>query len=387
VFKKAVTSKGVSKELRKLASNPKVLVSTAVLSLKGGSRALRSVMSGNSNMRFSPATMIGMIAYVEWELKCGKAHDGLGGDLVKLECGKYGLKGANNRSAVNTIYKNAFLDVADGKLEEEKHDDFTVYSGRGHGALFHLSQVAFFQIMHRTANGDPIKEIEASRWIYFYPKDDKVDEFIEKASLDKSELEKVTPYSYNRKLETAGKKERWIELKSYSGVDKGANRHLTRYSKSDIDIWTVTKKDNEAKHSSLHKQFTLDRAGATVAHAWRPTENDKSEYTRVDVASDFEWRWQQFQPRKKGPPTVGYSLDVLSTKTKSIVNVFSRKVAKNGSFPDMVEANLGATTRTTSPYVNAKRYIKEAGMKDLLTKLITLQFGDATDALAEEFAE
>jgi hypothetical protein len=53
----------------------------------------------------------------------------------------------------------------------------------------------------------------------------------------------------------------------------------------------------------------------------------------------------------------------------------------------MVEANLGATTRTTSPYVNAKSYIKEAGMKDLLTKLITLQFGDATDALAEEFAE
>ena len=388
-FVKEVREKGVTAEARRLVSNPKVLTTTAVLHLRAGERALKSVLTGKSNMRFSPATLFGMIAYIEWEMQCGNAIDGIEGNADELGCDGKGIVGDRNRSAVNTLYSLAFMDVAKGNFKEEKHDDapftYSTTTGRGHGALFHLSQVAYYQMQYRFANGDPIKEIEGSRWVYFYKNSDQLDTQEELDESSKSVMQSLT-FGYNRRvdliLDVKGQ-EQWIELKSYSGDNKDSRRHLTKYAGNSISPWTIVKKDKEAGKSGLHKQFTIDRAAATVGHAWRPLDDRPSNYTRVDLQSNFKWRFQKFSPRKKNSNNrgMGYSLDVKSTKQKSIRNIFKTQLEQVSGFPSMVNTNWGAGS------VVAGSYIEEANIATLLNDLITNGFGDAADALAEEYIE
>ncbi|WP_411745925.1 hypothetical protein [Reinekea sp.] len=387
-FNKALRDKGVTAEVRRLASNPKVLVSTAVLSLKGGSRAIKSVMTGKSNMRFAPATMMGMIAYVEWELKCGKALDGRGGDATELECGGKGIRTEHNRDAVNTLYKRGFSGVVGGKFKEEEHNDppnYTVFHGGGHGALFHLSQVAYYQLQYRAGVGNPIKQIEGSRWVYFYENEDGKDEQSDKDDSSKTVMNDLTAFGYNRwidivlEVETAlGKKEQWIELKSYAGKNEDSKRHLP---KSNLKEWEIAKPKVKAGSAGMHKQFSIDRAAATVGHAWRPIEGRPADFTRVDVINDPRWRFQKFAPRKKAPSNkgMGYSLDITSTKKGSVRSIFKNKLGNVTSFPEMVKTNWG----NTAPVAGS--YLEEASMATLLKDLIKYGFGEAADAAAEEY--
>ncbi|MEJ2046012.1 MAG: hypothetical protein P8X74_17580 [Reinekea sp.] len=107
----------------------------------------------------------------------------------------------------------------------------------------------------------------------------------------------------------------------------------------------------------------------------------KSNYTRVDVVSSFKWRFQTFQPRKKALTNkgMGYSLDVKSTKEKSIRNIFKTKLATVTGFPKMVGTNWGMAS------VVAGSYIEETSMATLLKDLIKFGFGEKVDEAAEEY--
>ena len=59
---------------------------------------------------------------------------------------------AKNRTEINNLYRRAFVDSLNAKFDEDPDDDEDVqYIIRpyGHGALFHLNQIAYYQLLHR----------------------------------------------------------------------------------------------------------------------------------------------------------------------------------------------------------------------------------------------
>ncbi|TCS33974.1 hypothetical protein [Reinekea marinisedimentorum] len=180
-------------------------------------------------------------------------------------------------------------------------------------------------------------------------------------------------------LEGSDGAEKWVEMKSYSGVDK-TYRYLTKAYKSNIQSWDVT---DDNKQGNLHKQFSLDRAAATVGHAWENGDTSK-ERNRVAVDGNFIWRWQEFQPRKNnGTDKLGYSLDVKNKDSKSIKNLFSEEFGAIQNMKGIVTVNFKSNGVSTAKVANS--HLEYANLKTLLLNYIQQAFADVAFNEAEDF--
>lgn len=199
---------------------------------------MQRFLKGHSNARYSPAAIMSIIAYLEWEASCGKALDQKAGEsdgtpeeltnidttLSNLQCNDEGIRGGLNRRQMYLKMGLVFTDTLSGELNEDIDDDakkidlndtvdYTI-SGGGHGALFHLAQIARFQIEHRAGPGEPIKAIEGFRRIWLYSDLEKRFDAEDEESQDDAKKNKQIFDAYSRQVDIVlgkeGEPERWI---------------------------------------------------------------------------------------------------------------------------------------------------------------------------------
>jgi hypothetical protein len=309
---------GDAKALRKHVFSGNTISSMAGIVQRGGARSLRSFLKGHTNARYHQLQILAITAYLEWESACGKSLDILSGEypeatpeeaasatenLEVLECAGRGLTGRNNRRELYQMYARGFVDTLSGEYDEEDPDaDLNHYSvgAFGHGALFHMAQIAQHQLLHH-AGGPPIKAIEGDRRIWLYKDDGALDKHFEETnfSIAKPDLQN----SYVRKVDIilgeVNGPEQWIELKSYKAISENAADRtyldvlyqVQPRKKRTIPRWSFTdtqKRATKNKGKGLHRQFSIDRAAANVGHARLAYDGDR-ENPLVSVSSDFTW--------------------------------------------------------------------------------------------------
>lgn len=383
------------------------ITSTTGVFLKGGSRALRNFLTGRTNARYKQITILATVAYLEWETACGKALDQLAGDDLKegdlprtpeelaaiqatldtLECNSIGIRGGANRKAVYRLYFIAFGDTLSGNYDEELPARPGFRTGlSGHGALFHMNQVASHMLAWR-AGGPKVKAIEGYRRIWLYKN---------QAGLNAAEAE-TNPKSPTFKnnihaphsrwvdiiLEDQNGREVWVELKSYkaTAVTGPNNAKLAATSGRPIAAWNLAKGDAKTANSALNKQFSLDKAVKNVGHA--RLKSDENKQNQLVEVSDFVWYFQKFKWKPKGTATYKeVSPDLGSGSNKDGIRwQLNQPVSGyNGNNKDIYETNFDISLTMTS-------HVKEANLKTFLTQLAKAGFSGAADALLEELAE
>ncbi|WP_028671773.1 Ig-like domain-containing protein [Saccharospirillum impatiens] len=402
--------------LRKYVHSPEMLGSLATVSAKGGVRNIRPFIRGKTNARISPIGTLAITAYIGWEMSCGKLLDayddyqddggndgytppdlGQGTDetlddsaysemLTTLECDSKGLRGGRNRAQVYILFGKLLGDATNTYLTDEdinKEDSVLSnnFVGGGHGALFHLSQIAKYQALHR-AGGPAIKEIEGHRKIWLYK--DEVAANGGRIVVDKSDTEfsKRIQNTYERYVDIVlgdGDSESWVELKSYSSKGNSGNERYwpASFINRKADSWNYN--TGVKDWQSLHRQFSLDRAAAQVGHA--RFNDDENEIATVTVSSDFLWLFQKFNvPKNKTKQRTKDSQNVRlgSEGTEhTILDAMSQKPIKNGEsqkYEKVYQANMAG-------YISMSSHIQYAGLKDLLLSLADMGFDAATDAI------
>ena len=395
--------------LRKYVFNPGTITAAVGITTNRGARAVGNFLKEKSNARYSPITVLATVAYIEWENACGKLLDiqageiedasteevaGAADSLNELECGGKGITGVQNRREIYKLYGRAFADSASGKYDEEPMIDegvnYEVF-GYGHGALFHLNQIAHKQLLHR-AGGPKIKEVEGNRWVWLYKDRDSLregDGLIDKKSPD---YKRYIYSAYNRRVDiilgNEGQPEQWHELKSYAALEEtGPGRELLAVAKGkSIEPWALGKGQELKGHSEvLHKQFSIDRAAANLKHA-RLQENTTTRLNdRVDVSPDFKWLFQKFKVKPKPPKTTQVEIFPKfggETDKKSIYGGLTQSI-KNGEAVEnkkIYETNMGDS-------ISASHHIEHADLRAFLTSLAGIGFSEAADAIKDEIFE
>lgn len=298
------------KELRKKVFKSDMLTSAAWLATKGGARSLRNFMVGKSNARYSPVLIASTIGYLGWESACGIALDKQNEGTLDpdtdvtpddLGCGTIGFN-EQVREQVARKIGIVFADSATAQLMEERVDDdkLTVVGGSGHGALFHLVQIAQYQLQHRYAGGAAIKGVELSRYVALFLDETKVPQQNEELVCGKTQdgcyLKRLR---YVDIVLDAAEGEHWIELKSWSAQgESGPARYSLVAEKiaGNFVRWDITKSAVKGKSTTLHRQFSLDRAANVIDAAWlTKRETQQSTYEEQVAVADFEWRFQVFK--------------------------------------------------------------------------------------------
>ena len=413
-FVKAL-KRGDAKELRKYVFKPSILGTLTGLASKGGMRNLRAFLKGKTNARYNILHIAATVAYLEWEGGCGKALDRINGDyndevaedspnreafianaestLEALECEGKGLTGRKNRRAVYQMYTEVFRDALTQELDEEdplKEDSEYDLTPRGHGSLFHLVQVANYQLQYR-AGGTPIKAIEGTRHIWVYEDADSLSD--NKLETNASDVADELQGKYIRRVDIAlgepDGPEQWLELKSYAGVDKGNGQrsqflkvlNTNDKEKNTIERWSLrtakAKASDEAKNVSLHRQFSLDSMATYVQHA-RDQKNEDDEFPVVNVAG-FTWYFQKFNAKwkKNNQQEQRLNVDLGSvSEPKSIKAALTQPLEGTGSIEQAIKANYGSGP-------SASR-INTASFSDVLNNLAAIGFDEVLEQAVEE---
>ena len=394
--------------LRKHVFSPRLwLASTAVL-VRNGKHAMIQFLKGKTNARYSPAAIMAITAYLEWEASCGKALDIISGDKKKngeefspeekaeaqeavenLECGDKGIRGGNNRRELYNKFKVAFKDTTSGKFKEEIDDDVHreneenyILGGGGHGALFHMAQIARYQILHR-AGGEPIKAIEGFRRVWLYTDEGKRDDAETQESQEEAKSKNQIAGAYSRYVDLIigekDKPEQWIELKSFS-QRKNKPTKIDYLQGKNIKRWNLQKKAPNAM--SLHRQYSLDRAAAHVKHARLAADPDNNKRNKVvDVSSDFLWLFQKFDIKwtpKSGPLQHVKSVElgsksVAGSVRDNMAKPLANSDTKGRSTAEVRKANMGDAESNTD------KHIDEADAEQLLEDLVSIGFSEALD--------
>ena len=305
---------GKGKAFRKYAFNPSVLSVSGGFAARQGIRRLKNFLTGRTNARYSPPAILAMTAFTEWQMACGKALDQKNGIEVSnpieqeealeevleaLECKGKGITGLKNRKMVyQRIYGPAFAGIIAGKLDETIDDDGSrfIVSGRAHGALFHLAQLANYQLAY-LAGGKAIKAIEGHRRIWLYKNSEAKDKHSDTTSETKANNMLFGKFDRHVDLIIGeeGKPEQWVELKSYSAKSKDKPHLIAVINQGTkekyIQPWNLTKAKKGGM--SLHRQLSLDRGLANVGHS-RLTKNNEKVNVIVDVDPNFLWIFQKF---------------------------------------------------------------------------------------------
>src|SRR5690606_364023 len=229
-------------DIRKYVFRKEMLKSGVWIMTAAGSRSLADFLRGKSNARYSPATSLATTAYLGWEFSCGLALDEAANPQANqpdsmvspadLGCGNKGLN-AQVREQVGKKLATVFADVLTPGSNEEQfgNEDSRPISAGGHGALFHLVQIANYQLQHRYGGGAPIKGVEKSRYVALFGDQADVPDATETLICGKSKrcyLKKLRYVDIVLGEDGLDKPEHWIELKSYAAQSSGtdAKRYL-----------------------------------------------------------------------------------------------------------------------------------------------------------------
>ena len=323
--------------LRKMAFKPEFLIAMTGVFARSGMRNMRNFLKGKTNARYSPATILGTIAYIEWEAACGRALEEEKdpasvlepAESVRLECNGIGFDKTAIRAPLHQIYAKAFADVASGNLEEEtpgsspNSAQFVNLKGGAHGAFFHLNQLAYFQVLHRFAGGRKVKGIERGRWLWFYRDEDDLDDYGAATTTDK-----FKPYRKNLRfvdivLEESDGRETWVELKSLQAASPQKREEFLP-SSWPIDRWNIAYGSSNGKKSDYNRQYLLDQTAGKVKHA-RLTKAEtemlteqEDENAPVSVSNNYQWRFQKFKIKHPVTQAFIYSPRLGSGQTHEI---------------------------------------------------------------------
>ena len=387
-----------SATLRKHLFSPNLWLSATTIALRGGKKALAQFLKGKTNARYSPAAVMSITAYLEWEASCGRALDLVSGDkegtaeevatapqvLIDLECNGKGITGGNNRFQMYEKFKHAFADVLTAQLEEIADDDIISLDGRGHGALFHIAEIARYQLAYR-AGGKPIKAIEGHRRLWLYK--DEVGRRLGSLLTKQSDAEKLNYLSraYSRWIDIIigekGKAEQWIELKSYKAKDIAKAEQLALTNGKPIKPWNLTTGVDKAM--SLNRQFNLDRSAANMKHARLGKDGDKKNLL-VTVDPDFLWlfqkfdaRWKDNQGKSQREINVAFgSPNATRTVMGGLIRPIEGGKAAKGANKDIYDANMKNN-------IVPSQHIKYSDGKQLLADLVSAGFPEAADIISE----
>jgi hypothetical protein len=382
IVTKAIKS-GDAAALRKYIFNPSIIVGATGLAVRRGTNAVQTFLKGQTNARFSPVIVLATVAYLEWEISCGNQLESGAAGSDNLECNSIGLKGEKTRKEIGNLYRRAFADSLNGKFEDTPDDDDDLeylLKPYGHGALYHLSQIAYYQLLHR-AGGSPIKEVEGSRWVWMYKDKEAAKELVSETSLERAKQSGTFVYrrSVDIVIGAEGEPEQWIELKSYKALsDNGSGRKkIAVLGGEDIGQWSGGNGASKGKFS-LHKQFSTDRA---AAHAKKVRIfNAKGTYDLVDVAPKFKWRFQKFKVKPKGSSVVDINPDLGAQREKgSIFYGLTQELTGSAKTrKDLKDANFDTQE------INGNLHIEYASVSSLVSSLAAIGFKEVADAVIEE---
>ncbi|ACE83427.1 hypothetical protein CJA_2502 [Cellvibrio japonicus Ueda107] len=386
--------------IRKYLFKPGLLVAATGVAVRQGAKGVANFLKGKTNARYKPITFIATVAYLEWELACGRLLDIKSGEkkdataeekasasdnLAALECDDKGITGGKNRWEVYSLYERVLADSITKEFDEEpivdegeNYRDFA----HGHGAMYHLNQIAYYQILHR-AGGKKIKAIEGNRWIWLYKDSEKRVDYEDATNRKDSNFKENIYGSYNRRvdivLESGNGAEQWIELKSYSALsDTGPGlTKLAATKGKPFEAWGLGK-GHKGSEYVLPKQFSLDRAAANVKHARMPLdEQDQNQV--ISVSNDFKWRFQKFKIKSPKTNKLEVSPGLGNQNDKdTIYGGLTQPIQEHqGKYKDIFETNMGKN-------ITAKDHIEYADLKEFLQSLASIGFEEALEAIKEE---
>ncbi|KZZ50186.1 hypothetical protein A3759_17200 [Thalassolituus sp. HI0120] len=398
--------------LRRYVFSPRLWLAATAMAARNGKEAMQNFLKGRSNARYSPLAIMSIVAYLEWETSCGKALDQKSGDsegtpeelesidetLENLECNEKGIRGGYNRRQMyvkqGIVFSDAFIkgltediDDDDKRIDDAEVEDYKI-TGGGHGALFHLAQIARYQMQYRATGKNPIKAIEGFRRVWIYSDGESRKEAGKLESQDEAKSEDYIVDAYSRQVDIVlgeeNEAEQWVELKSYSRAD-GSPTALKYLKGKPIEQWNLEKSVSNAE--SLHRQFSLDRSASHVGHARLSAVNKLNEV--IDVSQDFKWLFQKFDVSVKktgsGSPTereINVTLGGEGNK-KTILGAFalpidnSESKKKYHNITEVRKANFG------SAKFGSKSHVELADSKELLKDLVDIGFTEALDDVVE----
>ncbi|WP_167319399.1 hypothetical protein [Marinobacter algicola] len=297
------------------------------------------------------------MAYLEYENSCGRALqeeaeeadpdgqppvDPVEKESERLNCDGKGFD-KNIRRLVYSKIQTAFADRGDRNLKEEdprKGDRFVLF-GSGHGALFHLEQLAYYQAKYRLDSKERVKGSDAFRYVAFFDDEDDKPQGAGEQLLENDVIRRERYVDIV--LEDDSGRETWVELKSYAAKSK-ANR--TELDIGKIGNWRLGTSDRKPKKGyfpSLHRQFVIDRTAKHLGGAWLAM--NQSERKLIDViveVKDFQWKFQKFSVDNRRTKRKQYSPDLGSERSKGTIRERLARLPKyNNDQNELVEVSMG----------------------------------------------
>ncbi|PHS00333.1 MAG: hypothetical protein COA80_02905, partial [Leeuwenhoekiella sp.] len=393
------------KELRSKVFSKDFLKSAVWIQTAAGGRALQNFIRGKSNARYNPFVIMGTMAYLGWESSCGillenesAPQDPQNGDPQTdpeedvltsgdLGCKDKGFRDPDIRDQIAKKIAAVFASSLDRKLEEEKISSNSLQSvgGIGHGELFHLVQVAEYQLLHRAAGGLPIKGLEKSRWVGVFADEDFVPG--EGSPLDCSKKQNCL-FKRLRRVDIVlgekgeGKGETWIELKSWSAQsEKGEGRgKLEQARRKPLAHWSSM---NARGSTAFHRQFSLDRGANKIELAWlTKAESGKQVFSARVPVDEFYWYFQAFKIKNKKTNTLEVSPFLRNYRQKGSIRYFlAERPLKEGG-KEYTEASL--TTFSENPSIARQARLKTP--KEVVKQLAENGFGDVLESLELDYS-
>ena len=401
----------IKKDIHKAA----FLRSSAWLMARAGSKGVKNSIRGVINARFSSPFIIAMNAYLAWEVSCGVLNDFVvdeGVDQAELEATRLAQMAnlqctTNNADVVlfNEQIRNqigikiaaVFADkFSDRRYREEKPgNEGTSLDISGHGALFHLSQIAYYQLSHRFSGTEPIKAVDVGRIVAFFKDDTDIpDQGAElKCGGENCRSRKIRMVDIilgERSVDNVGKPtiksldagETWVELKSYEAAGDKDNARYRPKAGIPSKPWTI---GGAAKGLSLHKQYTLDRVALNLTSVWWPKTPAKTEnIVARQTIKDIVWHFQSFKGQEKikgstnGTSFISPKLGSISSDNPLSVRYYLSKTP--GGNDEVIKASL-----STTPPDNKIKLFTMSAIVDLLVSKYGLS--DLADKLTDEVAD
>lgn len=332
------------------------------------SNAFQVLMKGEKFTRISRPAMIGTIAYLTWETTCGKLIDlNESETAAELQCGGRGFD-ARLRSVYHRKLIAAFADSANKVLTEENERDVVTeeesanselarqtkiagYDQSGHGALFHLHELAKYQLLTRAGAAAGfnyyLDSSEVYRVVGFYKSTGDRQDAIDGGLTDKY-IKRIRWVDIV--LKDSGGNEHWIELKSLRSASESNTKALAG---SSLLPWTIKNQNTGGadQGSSYHRQVTLDRVAAKTGIAWL-AKNGADEYGTYVPVSSFQWIFQKFKRNNERSPVLGSVGDKKSISGKLAADA---KIVKG----DKLKYSLGNPPGNTNFSLSGFEQIKD----------------------------
>ncbi len=356
--------KADARSLRKhVFSDELISVAGGAMMRRAGIQAIRNLTTGAKNTRYSIPAVVAMMAYLEYENSCGRAlqeEAELGNpdatpplepvekESERLNCDGKGFD-KNIRRLVYSKIQTAFADRGDRNLKEEnpsKGDRFVLF-GSGHGALFHLEQLAYYQAKYRLDSKERVKGSDAFRYVAFFDDEDDKPQGAGQQLLENDVIRRERYVDIV--LEDDSGRETWIELKSYAAKSQ-ANR--TELDIGKIGNWRLGASDRKPKTGyfpSLHRQFVIDRTANYLGGAWlAKNQSAENEVNVVVPVKDFQWKFQKFSVDNRRTKRKQYSPGLGAEGSKGTIRERLARLPKyNNDQNELVEVSVGRRELTS----------------------------------------